>query len=41
MKTYRVYTNSAMFETVVDDNNSHEFWYIITNNGWLAEEITK
>ncbi|ADD71767.1 baseplate structural protein [Leuconostoc phage 1-A4] len=40
MKVCRVYTNSTMFYTVVSENNSYEFWYMITNNGWIAEEIT-
>lgn len=30
-----------MFYTVVSDNNSYEFWYMITDNGWLAEEVSK
>lgn len=40
MKVYRVYTDDRMFHVELGDNTTDRFWYMITNNGWITEEIT-
>jgi len=41
MKTYRVYTGDGIIDAVVSDNNDDEFWDMVYNNGWNADEVSK
>ena len=41
MKAYTVYTDDGGFNTVISDDNEDEFWDMVNNNGWDAEEINK
>lgn len=39
MKVYRIYTDDRMFYARVGENATDRFWDMVTNNGWIAEEI--
>lgn len=41
MKVYRVYTDDGMSDAFVGENVYDEFWEMVNNNSWVAEEISK